>query len=60
MAQDPPLLQDQAGGMDIVVADKWTALKKRGTLRGHAQVIWLSVLHVENLWTSRRDLLSYP
>jgi hypothetical protein len=46
MEQESPLLQDQAGVMDTVVGDKWTALKKRGALRGHAQVIWLSVLHV--------------
>jgi hypothetical protein len=39
MEKDLLLLQDQAGGMDIVVVDKWVALKKRGALRGHAQVI---------------------
>jgi hypothetical protein len=33
MEQDSPLLQDQAGVMDTVVGDKWTALKKRGALR---------------------------
>jgi hypothetical protein len=33
MEQDLLLLQDQAGGMDTVVADKWVALKKRGALR---------------------------
>ena len=46
MEQDLLLLQDQAGGMDIVVADKLTALKKIGALRGHAKVTRLSVLHV--------------
>jgi hypothetical protein len=46
MEQDLLLLQDQAGGMDIVVVDKWVALKKRGALWGHAQVIRLSTLHV--------------
>ena len=46
MEQDLPLLQDQAGGMDTVAGDKWIALMKRGALWGHAQVIWLSVLHV--------------
>ena len=46
MEQDLPLLQDQAGGMDTIVGDKWTALKKRGALQGHAQVIRLSALHV--------------
>jgi hypothetical protein len=28
-------------GMDIVVDDEWTGLKKRGALRGHAQVVYL-------------------
>jgi hypothetical protein len=46
MEQEPPLFQDHAGGMDNVVGDEWTALKKRGVVRGHAQVIWLSILHV--------------
>jgi hypothetical protein len=45
MEKDSSLLQDQVGGMDIVVGDKWIALMKRGALRGHAQVIWLSILH---------------
>ena len=54
------LLQDQDGGMIIVAADKWVALKKRGALRGHAQVIRLSALHVLDLWASRHDLLIYP
>jgi hypothetical protein len=40
------LLQERAGGMDTAAADKWVALKKRGALQGHAQVIRLSVLHV--------------
>jgi hypothetical protein len=46
MEKDPLLLQDQAGGMDVVVADRWDALKKRWALWGQAQVVWLSVLHV--------------
>jgi hypothetical protein len=46
MEQDSPLLQDQSIVMDTVVDDKWNALKKRGALRGHAQVVWLSILHV--------------
>jgi hypothetical protein len=33
-------------GMDIVVDDEWIALKKIGSFQGHAQVIYLSVLHV--------------
>jgi hypothetical protein len=60
MEQDLLLLHDQAGGMDIVVVDKWVALKKRGVLRGHAQVIQLSELHVYHLWALKHDLLSYP
>ena len=58
MEQDSSLLQDQVGVMDIVVGDKWIALKKRGALQSHAQVIWPSVLHVYDLL--RHDLLSYP
>ena len=44
--QDPLLLKDQVNGMDATVVDKYGALKKRWTLRGQAQVIWLLVLHV--------------
>jgi hypothetical protein len=29
MEQDPLLLQNQADGMDVVVADRWEALKKK-------------------------------
>ena len=46
--------------MDTAEGDKWTALMQRGALQGPAQVVWLSVLHVKNLWASRRDLLIYP
>ena len=46
MEQESLLLQDQVGGMDTDAADKEAALKKRGALRGHAQVFWLSTLHV--------------
>jgi hypothetical protein len=46
MEQDLLLLQDQDGGMDVVVVDRWAALKERGALQGHAQVIRLSTLHV--------------
>ena len=46
MEQDLLLLQDQAGGMDIVVANRWVALKKGWALRGQAQVVWLSTLPV--------------
>ena len=31
MEQDLLLLQDQAGGMDAAAANKWAALKKRGS-----------------------------
>jgi hypothetical protein len=47
MEQDPLLLQDQADGMDVVVADKMEALKKEdGPSRARLKSIWLSVLHV--------------
>lgn len=46
MEQDLLLLEDQDGGMDTATADKCDALKKTGALRGHAQVIRLSTLHV--------------
>jgi hypothetical protein len=48
MEQDPSLLQDQAEVMDVVVADKVEALKKRkdGPSRAMLKSIWLSVLHV--------------
>jgi hypothetical protein len=38
MEQDPLLLQNQADGMDVVVADRWEALKKGWVLQGQAQV----------------------
>ena len=38
MEQDPLLLQNQADGMDDVVADRWKALKKRWALQGQDQV----------------------
>jgi hypothetical protein len=38
MEQDPLLLQNQADGMDVVVADRWEALKKGWALQGQAQV----------------------
>ena len=46
MEQDLLLLQDQAGGMDAFVLDRWVSLKKRWALQGHAHVIRLSTLHV--------------
>ena len=38
MEQYPLLLQNQADGMDVVVADKWEALKKGWAPQGQAQV----------------------
>jgi hypothetical protein len=38
MEQDPLLLQNQADGMDVVVADRWEAMKKIWALQGQAQV----------------------
>jgi len=46
MEKDLLLLQNKVGGMDTVVVDRWVALKKRWALRGHAEVIRLSALHV--------------
>jgi hypothetical protein len=47
MEQDPLLLQNQADGMDVVVADKMEVLKKKdGPSRAMLKSIWLSVLHV--------------
>jgi hypothetical protein len=47
MEQDPLLLQNQADGMDVVVADRMEALKKKdGPSRAKLKSIWLSVLHV--------------
>jgi hypothetical protein len=39
MEQDLQLIQYEDGGMGAADADKWDELKKRGALRGHAQVI---------------------
>jgi hypothetical protein len=47
MEQDPLLLQNQADGMDVVVADRMEALKKKdGPSRARLKSIWLSILHV--------------
>ena len=62
MEQDPSLLQDQAEVMDVAAADKVEALKGRkdGPSRAMLKSIWLSVLHVLDLWASRHDLLVIP
>jgi hypothetical protein len=39
MEKDLLILQDNDGGMDTDVVDRWVALKKRGALWGHTQVI---------------------
>jgi hypothetical protein len=36
MEKDLLLLQDQAGGMDVVVVDRWVALKKRWGPHGYS------------------------
>ena len=48
MEQDLLLLKDQADGMDVDVANKVEALKKKkdGPSRANLKSIWLSVLHV--------------
>jgi hypothetical protein len=47
MDEDPLLLKDQADGMDVVVADKMEALRKKyGPSGAGLKSIWLSVLHV--------------
>ena len=47
MEKDPLLLKDQADGMDVVVANKVEALKKKdGPSRARLKSVWLSVLHV--------------
>ena len=61
MEQDPLLLKDQANGMDVVAANKVEALKKKdGPSRARIKSIWLSVLHVYDLWASRHNLLVIP
>jgi hypothetical protein len=46
MEKDLLPLQDQVGGMDVVIVDRWDALKKIWTLYGHAKVVRLPTLHV--------------
>jgi hypothetical protein len=36
LEKDSLPFQDQAGVMNTVVGDMWTAMKKRGALQGHA------------------------
>jgi hypothetical protein len=57
MEKDLLLLQDQAGGMDTAAADRWDALKKRGALQGHAQVIHDS-RHSMSRTCGPRDMIS--
>jgi hypothetical protein len=48
MEQDPLLLKDQGDGVDVVVADKVEALKKKKDRPSRARLksIWLFVLHI--------------
>jgi hypothetical protein len=48
MDQDPLLLKDQVDGMDVAIADKVEALKKKkdGPSRARIKLIWLLILHV--------------
>ena len=62
MEQDPMLLKDQVDGMNVAAADKEEVLKKKkdGPSRAMLRSILLSILHVEDLWASRHDLLVIP
>jgi hypothetical protein len=45
--QNPLLLQDQAEGMDVAIADRMEAVKKKdGPSKARLKLICLSVLHV--------------
>jgi hypothetical protein len=47
--------------MDVVVDDIMEQLKKKDwPSKARLKSIWLSVLHVYDLWASRNNLLSYP
>jgi hypothetical protein len=46
MEKDLLPLQDQVGGMEVVVVDRWVALKKIWSLQGHVQVVQLSAIHI--------------
>ena len=47
MEQDPLLLQNQTDGMDVVVADRMEAMKKKdGPSKARLKSIWLSIFHV--------------
>ena len=48
--------------IDIAAAENVKALKGRkdGHSRAMLKSIWLSVLHVLDLWASRHNLLGYP
>ena len=62
MEQDPSLLHDQVEVMDAAAANKVEVLegRKDGPFRAMLKSIWLSVLHVQDLWASRHNLLIYP
>jgi hypothetical protein len=48
--------------MDVVVADRISLMKKKkdGPSKAMLRSILLSVLHVQDLWASRYDLLVIP
>jgi hypothetical protein len=48
MEQDPLLLKDQGDGVDVVVADKVEALKKKKDRPSRARLksIWIFILHI--------------
>jgi hypothetical protein len=61
MEQYPLLLKDEVDGMDATItADNMEAWKKKdGPSRDRIKSIWLSILHVYDLWESRHNILSY-
>jgi hypothetical protein len=72
MEKELLLLQDQAGGMDDVVVDKWDALNKRGSMLksfgshhfisktcGPQDMISLVIPRVgDNIWIQLEDMFS--
>jgi hypothetical protein len=61
MEKDPLPCGNQVGVVDVDAGDVYDASMKRRAPLGICYVhLWLSTLHVYNLWALRHDLLSYP